>query len=139
MSLCSASLAVFIKFYHHLQILGATPFCTMSVGCYSNTPRVLMAPSRVLKHIKHPGDVTVTPQGVAAKFRVQDAAVKNSNIATQLLSLLLVHFKSGSNYICSFESILGRFSTSTATFIGKFTKLRLLHRVKDAAVKCHCG
>ena len=59
-----------------------------------------MAPFRVLKHMhtKHPGDVTVTPQGVAAKFRVQDAAVKNSNIATQLLSLLLVHFKSGSNY-----------------------------------------
>ena len=57
-----------------------------------------MAPFRVLKHIKHPGDVTVTPQGVAAKVRVQDAAVKNSNIATQLLSLLLVHFKSGSNY-----------------------------------------
>ena len=75
------------------------PFCTMSVGCYSNTPRVLMAPYRVLNlHIKHPGDVTVTPQGVAAKFRVQNAAVKNSNIATQLLSLLLVHFKSGSNY-----------------------------------------
>ena len=74
------------------------PFCTMSVGCYSNTPRVLMVPFKVLKHIKHPGDVTVTPQGVAAKFRVQDAAVKNSNIATQLLSLLLVHFKSGSNY-----------------------------------------
>ena len=70
------------------------PFCTMSVGCYSNTPRVLMAPFRVLKHIKHPGDVTVTPQGVTAKFRVQDAAVKNSNIATQLLSLPLVHFKS---------------------------------------------
>ena len=88
------------------------PFCTMSVGCYSNTPRVLVAPFRVLKHIKHPGGVTVTPQGVAAQFRVQDAAVKHYN-STALSSLgsFQVWIK-----LCSFESILGRFSTSTATY-----------------------